>query len=53
LIDGLHEELNLRHEKPYTANPESDNRKILDLGLESWSNNLKRDWSFIYFLFYG
>lgn len=23
LIDGLHEELNLRNEKPYTQNPES------------------------------
>ena len=26
---------------------------MIELGLESWSNNLKRDWSFIFFLFYG
>ncbi len=25
----------------------------MELGLESWSNNLRRDWSFIFFLFYG
>lgn len=53
LIDGLHEELNLRQEKPYLANPDSDNRQIVELGLEAWSNNLRRDWSFIFFMFYG
>jgi hypothetical protein len=53
MIDGLHEELNLRQEKPYTQNPESDNRKIVELALEAWSNNLRRDWSFIFFLLYG
>ena len=25
----------------------------MELGLESWANNLKRDWSFVFFLFYG
>jgi len=49
----LHEELNLRHEKPYIENPDSDKRKIVELGLESWANSLRRDWSFIFFLFYG
>ena len=24
-----------------------------ELGIESWSNNLMRNWSIIYFLFYG
>ena len=53
LLDGLHEETNLRIVKPYIENPESDNRELVDLGLETWSNNLRRDWSFIFFLFYG
>ena len=53
LLEGLHEELNLRLEKPYIENPDSDDRKIVELGLESWSNTLRRDWSFILFLFYG
>lgn len=52
-MDGLHEELNLRLEKPYVENPDSDDRKIVELGLESWSNSLRRDWSFIFFMFYG
>jgi ubiquitin C-terminal hydrolase len=26
---------------------------VLELGLENWSNALRRDWSFIYFLFFG
>jgi len=53
LLDGLHEELNLRQEKPYLENPDSDDRKIVELGMESWSNTLRREWSFIFFLFYG
>ena len=53
MIDGLHEELNLRMKKPYIQNPESKNRDLNELGLEQWSNNLLRNWSIIYFLFYG
>lgn len=34
LLEGLHEELNLRLEKPYIENPDSDDRKIVELGLE-------------------
>ena len=34
ILDGLHEELNLRLEKPYVENPDSDDRKIVELGLE-------------------
>ncbi len=26
---------------------------MIELGLESWANNLRRDWSFILFIFYG
>lgn len=53
MLDGLHEELNLRNDKPYVENPNSDNRNVIELGLESWSNSLRRDWSFIFFLFFG
>jgi ubiquitin C-terminal hydrolase len=53
LIDALHEELNLRTVKPFIANPESKDREIAELSLEHWSNGLRRDWSFMYFTFYG
>lgn len=53
MIDGLHEDLNLRKRKPAITNPESKGRNINELGLECWSNNLRRDYSFIFFLFYG
>ena len=53
LLDGLHEELNLRQEKPYIENPDSDERKVVELGLEAWSNTLRREWSFVHFLFSG
>jgi hypothetical protein len=33
-MDGLHEELNLRLEKPYIPNPESKGRKVTEMGLE-------------------
>jgi ubiquitin carboxyl-terminal hydrolase 4/11/15 len=49
----LHEELNLRKEKPFIENPDSDNRDEKELGLQVWSNMLRRDWSFIFFLFQG
>ena len=39
--------------KPYIQNPESKNRDLNELGLEQWSNSLLRNWSIIYFLFYG
>ena len=53
LIDGLHEELNIRMKKPYIQNPESKNRDLNELGIEQWSNSLLRNWSIIFFLFYG
>ena len=53
LIDSLHEDLNLRKNKPYSENPDSENRNLIDLGLEVYSQNLRRDWSFISFIFNG
>lgn len=53
MIDSLHEELNLRMSKPYIKNPESKDRESLSLAHENWSNTLRREWSFIFFLFYG
>ena len=53
LIDSLHEEVNQRTTKPFIENPSSEDRNLVELGLETWSNNLRRDWSFIFFLFYG
>lgn len=53
LIDGLHEETNMRNDKPYIEAPESEGKEMIELGLESWSNQLQRDWSFVYFMFYG
>lgn len=53
VVDGLHEEVNLRKTKPYIENEESFNRNLVDLSLEQWANGLRRDWSVFYFLFYG
>jgi len=40
-------------QKPYIPNPESNDRDLKDLALECWCNSLRRDWSFIFFMFYG
>lgn len=53
LIDGLHEDTNLRVDKPYFEAPNSDGKDMIELGLETWSNQIQRDWSFIYFMFFG
>ena len=53
LLDSLHEEMNLRIDKPYVENPDSDGRDITDLANECWANQLRRNWSIFYFLFYG
>lgn len=50
LLNGIHEDINLRRTKPYLQNPESDNRNVIDLALEMQSNELRRDWSFISFM---
>ena len=51
-MDNLHEELNVRQKKPYIASPEfrKDSKKVND---EFWSNFLRRNWSFMVFMFYG
>lgn len=53
MIDSLHEELNLRMSKPYLQNPDSKDREAFSLAHENWSNTLRREWSFIFFLLYG
>jgi hypothetical protein len=50
LLNGVHEDINQRKSKPYLQNPESDNRNVIDLALEMYSNELRRDWSFISFM---
>ena len=51
-MDGLHEELNVRQKKPYIESPEyrKDLKKTND---EFWCNFLRRNWSFLVFLYYG
>jgi len=53
MLDLLTEDLNLIRQKPYIENPESKGRNITELGIECWSNALRRDWSIPFFLFYG
>jgi len=53
LLDSLHEELNVRMNKPYIEKPSSQGREERELSTECWSNFLHRNWSFIGFLFYG
>ena len=43
----------MRVDKPYIENPDSKDRDMIELALESWSNALSRDWSFAFFMFYG
>ena len=53
MLDSLHEELNVRMNKPYIEKPTSQGREERELSIECWSNFLHRNWSFIAFLFYG
>ena len=54
LLDGLSEDLNLVHEKPYTELPDSDGlRSEAELADIWWENHLKRDRSVIQALFTG
>jgi len=39
--------------KPYIENPDSKDRETVSFALENWSNTLRREWSFIFHLFYG
>lgn len=42
LLDGLSEELNLVHDKPYIEHPDSDNRPDTVLADIWWANHLSR-----------
>jgi uncharacterized UBP type Zn finger protein len=53
LLDALHEEINLKSEKMYISNPEQYNGTENELACEYWSNNLRRNVSFIHSLFLG
>eukprot|EP00347_Sterkiella_histriomuscorum_P024260 403331751 len=52
-LDSLHEELNIRIRKEYIENPSSNDRNEYELMIEYWSNFLRRNWSFVAFMFYG
>jgi ubiquitin C-terminal hydrolase len=53
MLDGLHEDLNLRVKKPFIEDPESKGRATRELSLEYHANSLRRDWSFMNFMFTG
>ena len=53
LLDGLSEDLNLVHKKPYIEQPDSDGRPDSTLADIWWSNHLQRDNSIIQSLFSG
>lgn len=52
ILGALHEEVNVRIVKPYVENPDhlADTEELVHL---YWANFLRRNWSFIVFLFYG
>lgn len=53
LLDGLSEDLNLVHDKPYVEQPDSDGRPDAELADIWWGNHLKRDHSVMQVLFTG
>ncbi|CAF2834191.1 unnamed protein product [Rotaria sp. Silwood2] len=53
LLDGLHEDLNRVHDKPYVELKDSDDRPDEDVANEHWSNHLARNSSIIVDLFHG
>ncbi|CAF4722565.1 unnamed protein product [Rotaria sp. Silwood1] len=53
LLDGLHEDLNRVHNKPYVELKDSDNRPDEDVAYEHWTNHLARNTSIIVDLFHG
>ena len=53
LLDGLSEDVNLVHEKPYIENPDSENRSDEELANIWWSNHLQRENSVVQALFTG
>lgn len=53
LLDGLSEDVNLVHEKPYIEHPDSDDRSDEELANIWWENHKKRENSVIQALFTG
>ena len=54
LLDGLSEDLNLVHDKPYVQQPDSDSQTPdKELAATWWENHLKRDHSVMQSLFTG
>ncbi|XP_074640674.1 ubiquitin carboxyl-terminal hydrolase 32-like [Tubulanus polymorphus] len=53
LLDGLHEDLNRVHDKPYVELKDSDGRPDEEVAKEAWDNHVKRNQSIIVDLFHG
>ncbi|XP_031429479.1 ubiquitin carboxyl-terminal hydrolase 32 isoform X2 [Clupea harengus] len=53
LLDGLHEDLNRVHEKPYVELKDSDLRPDFEVASEAWDNHLRRNRSIVVDLFHG
>ncbi|KAL0972727.1 hypothetical protein UPYG_G00193980 [Umbra pygmaea] len=53
LLDGLHEDLNRVHEKPYVELKDSNGRPDWEVASEAWDNHLRRNRSIIVDLFHG
>ena len=53
LLDGLSEDLNLIHNKPYIPNPDSDGQNEYELADMWWANHFKRENSVIQCIFTG
>ncbi|XP_064880259.1 ubiquitin carboxyl-terminal hydrolase 32-like isoform X3 [Oncorhynchus nerka] len=53
LLDGLHEDLNRVHEKPYVELKDSNGRPDWEVALEAWENHLLRNRSIVVDLFHG
>ncbi|XP_061683734.1 ubiquitin carboxyl-terminal hydrolase 32 [Syngnathoides biaculeatus] len=53
LLDGLHEDLNRVHEKPYVGLKDSDGRPDGEVASEAWENHLRRNDSIVVDLFHG
>uniref|UniRef100_A0A4W4G5G8 Ubiquitin carboxyl-terminal hydrolase 32 n=1 Tax=Electrophorus electricus TaxID=8005 RepID=A0A4W4G5G8_ELEEL len=53
LLDGLHEDLNRVHDKPYVELKDSDGRPDWEVASEAWENHLRRNRSIVVDLFHG
>ncbi|XP_068124825.1 ubiquitin carboxyl-terminal hydrolase 32 isoform X2 [Hyperolius riggenbachi] len=53
LLDGLHEDLNRVHDKPYVELKDSDGRPNWEVAAEAWDNHLRRNKSIVVDLFHG